>query len=311
MAATRIYSTAAYYVAGVVAILFGLCPKFGALVAADPGRRARRHHRRALRHDRPARREDLDREPGRLRRTRSTWSRSARASSSRSARWPTRSATTSRLEGIALGTIVLLAGYHLLRWLAPAYMRDALDRRRRSTDGTASALERTGATRRRSARSATRRTAGTRVPPSTATATTGRQHLADRSGRLARVQTVARPRLSRHPVREDPRVKPSPFAYVGARVAGRGAGGARRGRRRRQGARRRAEPGADAQHAAGRARLTWSTSTGSTELAYVRVEDGAVRVGALARHADGRARRGRARARSRCCGRRCGWSRTR
>ncbi len=37
MAATRIYSTAAYYVAGVVAILFGLCPKFGALVAATPG----------------------------------------------------------------------------------------------------------------------------------------------------------------------------------------------------------------------------------------------------------------------------------
>ncbi|WP_067803270.1 uracil-xanthine permease family protein [Actinomadura formosensis] len=37
MAATRIYSTAAYYVAAIVAILFGLCPKFGALVAATPG----------------------------------------------------------------------------------------------------------------------------------------------------------------------------------------------------------------------------------------------------------------------------------
>lgn len=37
MAATRIYSTAAYLVAAVVAILFGLCPKFGALVAATPG----------------------------------------------------------------------------------------------------------------------------------------------------------------------------------------------------------------------------------------------------------------------------------
>ena len=37
MAATRIYSTAAYFVAAVVAILFGLCPKFGALVAATPG----------------------------------------------------------------------------------------------------------------------------------------------------------------------------------------------------------------------------------------------------------------------------------
>ena len=37
MAATRVYSTAAYYVAAVVAILFGFSPKFGALVASTPG----------------------------------------------------------------------------------------------------------------------------------------------------------------------------------------------------------------------------------------------------------------------------------
>ena len=37
MAATRIYSTLAYYIAATVAILFGFCPKFGALVAATPG----------------------------------------------------------------------------------------------------------------------------------------------------------------------------------------------------------------------------------------------------------------------------------
>src|SRR5215207_6048534 len=37
MAATRVYSTAAYYVAALVAIVFGLSPKFGALVAAVPG----------------------------------------------------------------------------------------------------------------------------------------------------------------------------------------------------------------------------------------------------------------------------------
>ncbi|MFC3999476.1 uracil-xanthine permease family protein [Nocardiopsis sediminis] len=36
MAATRVYSTAAYYVAAGVAVLFGLCPKFGALIAATP-----------------------------------------------------------------------------------------------------------------------------------------------------------------------------------------------------------------------------------------------------------------------------------
>ncbi|MHB1875848.1 MAG: uracil-xanthine permease family protein, partial [Streptosporangiaceae bacterium] len=37
MAATRVYSTLAYYIAAVVAILFGFCPKFGAIVAATPG----------------------------------------------------------------------------------------------------------------------------------------------------------------------------------------------------------------------------------------------------------------------------------
>ena len=36
MAATRIYSTAAYGVAAIVAILFGLCPKFGVLVGSIP-----------------------------------------------------------------------------------------------------------------------------------------------------------------------------------------------------------------------------------------------------------------------------------
>src|SRR3954466_1380816 len=34
MAATRVYSTAAYYVAAIVAVLLGLCPKFGALIYA-------------------------------------------------------------------------------------------------------------------------------------------------------------------------------------------------------------------------------------------------------------------------------------
>jgi uracil-xanthine permease len=37
MAATRVYSTAAYYVAAIVAILLGLCPKFGQLIYATPG----------------------------------------------------------------------------------------------------------------------------------------------------------------------------------------------------------------------------------------------------------------------------------
>lgn len=37
MAATRVYSTAAYWVAALVAIVIGFCPKFGAVVAATPG----------------------------------------------------------------------------------------------------------------------------------------------------------------------------------------------------------------------------------------------------------------------------------
>jgi uracil-xanthine permease len=37
MSATKVYSTAAYYVAAIVAILLGLCPKFGAIVNATPG----------------------------------------------------------------------------------------------------------------------------------------------------------------------------------------------------------------------------------------------------------------------------------
>lgn len=37
MSATRVYSTAAYYVAALVAIILGLCPKFGAFIAATPG----------------------------------------------------------------------------------------------------------------------------------------------------------------------------------------------------------------------------------------------------------------------------------
>jgi xanthine/uracil permease len=37
MGATKVYSTAAYYVAAIVAIVLGLCPKFGAIVNATPG----------------------------------------------------------------------------------------------------------------------------------------------------------------------------------------------------------------------------------------------------------------------------------
>ena len=37
MAATRVYSTAAYYVAAIVALILGFCPKFGAIISGTPG----------------------------------------------------------------------------------------------------------------------------------------------------------------------------------------------------------------------------------------------------------------------------------
>src|SRR5690606_9782044 len=36
-AQTRVYSAAAYYIAGIVAIIFGFSPKFGAIISATPG----------------------------------------------------------------------------------------------------------------------------------------------------------------------------------------------------------------------------------------------------------------------------------
>ena len=67
MAATRVYSTAAYYVAAIVAIPARVLPEVRRHRECDTRWRARRHHRGPVRHDRPARRQDLGREPGRLR----------------------------------------------------------------------------------------------------------------------------------------------------------------------------------------------------------------------------------------------------
>jgi uracil-xanthine permease len=125
MAATRIYSTAAYYVAGVVAILFGLIPKFGALVAATPGGvlggvtvvlygmigllGAKIWIENQVDFANPINLVPI-------------------GAGIILAIGPVSHQVTDdfSLDGIALGTIVLLAGYHLLRTLAPPYMRDAL-----------------------------------------------------------------------------------------------------------------------------------------------------------------------------------------
>jgi uracil-xanthine permease len=126
MAATRIYSTAAYYVAGAVAILFGLCPKFGALVAATPGGvlggitvvlygmigllGAKIWIENRVDFGNPINLVPI-------------------GAGIILAIGPVshQISTDFSLAGIALGTIVLLGGWHLLRALAPAHMRTSLD----------------------------------------------------------------------------------------------------------------------------------------------------------------------------------------
>jgi uracil-xanthine permease len=123
MAATRIYSTAAYYVAAVVAILFGLCPKFGVLVAATPGGvlggvtvilygmigllGAKIWIEAGVDFGNPVNLVPI-------------------GAGIILAIGPVSHQITKdfTLAGIAFGTIVVLGGYHLLRWLAPPYMRE-------------------------------------------------------------------------------------------------------------------------------------------------------------------------------------------
>ena len=130
MAATRVYSTAAYYVAGVVAILFGLCPKFGALVAATPGGvlggvtvvlygmigllGAKIWSENGVDFANPINMVPI-------------------GAGIILAIGPVTQVINSdfQLSGIAFGTIVVLGGWHLLRWLGPEHMRADLARERR------------------------------------------------------------------------------------------------------------------------------------------------------------------------------------
>ena len=127
MAATRIYSTAAYYIAAVVAILFGLCPKFGALVADTPygalaGITVVLYGMIGLLGAKIWVENRVDfANPINL---------VPIAAGLILAIGPVNHPITDdfQLAGIALGTVVLLGGWHLLRVLAPAHMRDDLDR---------------------------------------------------------------------------------------------------------------------------------------------------------------------------------------
>ncbi|HSK57508.1 MAG TPA: solute carrier family 23 protein [Actinomycetospora sp.] len=118
MAATRVYSTAAYWVAAIVAVVIGFCPKFGAVVAATPGGvlggitvvlygmigllGARIWVENRVDFSRPEVLVPLA------------------AGIVIGIGDVALSAGGGSLSGIALGTIVVILGYHLLRHLAPA-----------------------------------------------------------------------------------------------------------------------------------------------------------------------------------------------
>jgi uracil-xanthine permease len=127
MAATRVYSTAAYYVAALVAILLGLVPKFGALINIVPGGvlggitvvlygmigllGAKIWKENRVDFANPINLVPL-------------------AAGIIIGIGPVRLDITDNfsLEGIALGSIVAVAGWHLARALAPAEMKTALAR---------------------------------------------------------------------------------------------------------------------------------------------------------------------------------------
>ena len=134
MAATRVYSTAAYYVAAIVAILFGLCPKFGAIVSATPGGvlggiTVVLYGMIGLLGAKIWKENDVDfANPVNL---------VPLAAGIIIAIGNTSLVFTKdfSLSGIALGTIVTLVGYHLARAVAPPELRD---------DGAMMAVGRTG-----------------------------------------------------------------------------------------------------------------------------------------------------------------------
>ncbi|GAA4875731.1 uracil-xanthine permease family protein [Kitasatospora terrestris] len=124
MAATRVYSTAAYWCAAGFAILFGLCPKFGAVVAAIPGgvlggitvvlygmigllgAQIWIHNRVDLTNP-------LHLVPV------------AAGVIVGIGNVTLEFSDDFELSGIALGTLITLIGYHALRWMAPAHMKRA------------------------------------------------------------------------------------------------------------------------------------------------------------------------------------------
>jgi uracil-xanthine permease len=144
MAATRVYSTAAYYVAAVVAILLGLCPKFGALITIVPGGvlggitvvlygmigllGAKIWKENRVDFANPINLVPL-----------------AAGIIIAIGDVQLVFSESFSLGGIALGSIVAVVGWHVARALAPAEMKAALDAEREFVGGTGPALGHTGA----------------------------------------------------------------------------------------------------------------------------------------------------------------------
>jgi uracil-xanthine permease len=135
MAATRVYSTAAYWAAACFALLFGLCPKFGAIVAAIPGGvlggitvvlygmigllGAQIWIRNRV---------DLTNPVNLI--------PCATGIIIGAGGVTMHISNNFELGGIALGTIVTLTGYHALRALAPAHLKNAEQQAEQTTTGS-------------------------------------------------------------------------------------------------------------------------------------------------------------------------------
>lgn len=143
MAATRVYSTAAYWAAAFFALLFGLCPKFGAVVAAIPGgvlggitvilygmigllgAQIWINAKVDLRNP-------LNLVPAAAGIIIGVGGVSLKFTDS------------FELSGIALGTIVVITGYHVLRALAPAHMKESAGEREPLLDAGTSSYDEYG-----------------------------------------------------------------------------------------------------------------------------------------------------------------------
>ncbi len=126
MAATRVYSTAAYFVAAFVAILLGLIPKFGAIVNATPGGvlggitvvlygmigllGAKIWLENKVNFGNPVNLVPI-----------------AAGLIAGIGGVTMAFGSSFSLSGIALGSLVAIVGFHLARWLAPAALRESLD----------------------------------------------------------------------------------------------------------------------------------------------------------------------------------------